>query len=341
MTQKANASTGSYTGKRPMTLKERAVAALSLKIPDQVPTFELEFQLEEEMFGRKFIPEDLRPENLAKLSLKEREAKIYGLAEYMVHVYSSLEYSIIPGPYGVFPWEEWSRGEVPWELKTALRYLREIVGDTVMIGIHGDGTFSVPDGNEMYDFAYAVADHPEGLKEKAKKMADTAIERNKKLAASGIDCLFLCSDYCYNNGPFLSPAMFEVFIQPYLYRIIEEAKKEGLYVIKHTDGNIMPILNQLVDCRPHALHSLDPMAGVDIREIKALVGDKVALCGNVNCALMQTGTDQEVIESAKYCLTYGKPNGGYLYCTSNVPFKGLPPERYQLILDVWKSMRSY
>jgi len=24
-----------------------------------------------------------------------------------------------------------------------------------------------------------------------------------------------------------------------------------------------------------------------------------------------------------------------------VPFKGLPPERYQLILDVWRSMRKY
>ena len=38
-----------------MTPKERAVAALTLKVPDMVPTFELEFQLEEEMFGRKFI----------------------------------------------------------------------------------------------------------------------------------------------------------------------------------------------------------------------------------------------------------------------------------------------
>ena len=80
---------------------------------------------------------------------------------------------------------------------------------------------------------------------------------------------------------------------------------------------------------------------VDIREVKRLVGDRVCLCGNVNCALMQTGSDQEVIESAEYCLTYGKPGGGYIFCTSNVPFKGLPPERYRMILDVWKRMRMY
>ena len=32
-----------------MTPKERAIAALTLKIPDKVPTFELEFQIEKEI----------------------------------------------------------------------------------------------------------------------------------------------------------------------------------------------------------------------------------------------------------------------------------------------------
>jgi len=74
-----------------------AIAALTLNVPDMVPTFELEFQLEEEMFGRKFITEDLTVEGLSKLSWKEKEKRIYQLAEYMVEVYSTLEYSIIPG----------------------------------------------------------------------------------------------------------------------------------------------------------------------------------------------------------------------------------------------------
>ena len=103
----------------------------------------------------------------------------------------------------------------------------------------------------------------------------------------------------------------------------------------------MPILDQLVEANPHAIHSLDPMAGVDIAKVKKLVGDKVCLIGNVNCALLQTGTDEQVIESAKYCLTHGKPNGGYIYSTSNVPFKGLELKRYQLVLDIWKQYRKY
>lgn len=309
-----------------MTPKERAVAALTLSVPDMVPTFELEFQLEEEMFGKKF----LRQEDLIGKTAKEREQLIVENALYMVKAYEALEYSIIPIHYLSFE----------GNMETA-RQIRRICGEKFMLTTHGDGTFSIPDGNEMYEFAFSIADDPDGMKKKAQKMADEAIERNKRLAESGFDCLILCADYCYNSGPFMSPDMFGEYIQPYLYEIINEARKQGLYTIKHTDGNIMPILNQLTECRPHAIHSIDPMAKVDIAEVKKLVGDKVCLCGNVNCALMQTGTDEEVIKSAEYCLTYAKPKGGYLFCTSNVPFKGLLPERYRLILDVWKKMRKY
>lgn len=324
-----------------MTPKQRAIAALTLQVPDEVPTFELEFQLEEEMFGRKFITEDLYAENLKKLSFKEKEEKIFGLAQFYAEVYTSLEYSILPA-YGPGYMEDfWKSGIPTEEMKLFHKYLKELVGDSMMLGFHGDGTFSIPDGDRMYEFAYELADDPDRVKVRAEAMAQAAIQRNKRLQESGIDCLFLCSDYCYNSGPFLSPAMFEEFIQPYLFKIIEEARKDGLYTIKHTDGNIMPILNQLVECKPHALHSIDPMAGVDIKEVKRLVGDKVCLCGNVHCAALQTGTDEDVIASAKYCLTHAKPGGGYIFCTSNIPFKGMDPDRYKMILDVWKRMRSY
>lgn len=316
-----------------MTHKERAVAALERRVPDMVPTFELEFQLAEEMFGKPFFGKEFEEDNWNKLSAKDREKAIYDAAVYTVEVYKKLEYSIIPAHgYGLRTEEETA---MYW------RYLREIVGDTMMIAQHGDGTFAIPDGDHMYEFAYRMADDPKGLKEEAQRMADEAIETNKWRQENGIDVLLLCSDYCYNNGPFMAPENFREFITPYLYQIIEAARKDGLYTIKHTDGNIMPILDQLVECNPHAIHSIDPMAGVDIKEVKKLVGDKVALCGNVHCAALQTGTEQEIIDSAEYCLTHAKPNGGYIFCTSNIPFHGMDYKRYQLVLDVWKRMREY
>lgn len=324
-----------------MTPKQRAITALNLGQPDQVPTFELEFQLEEEMFGKKFIPDDLTPEVMASMGSAEKEKRIYEVAEYMAEVYTALEYAIIPA-YGPGDKESFRKeGIVTEDMRIFFRALKEMMGDKALLGHHGDGTFSIPDGENMLDMVYEIADYPEKAHEKAKHMADLAIKRNHGLREAGIDTLLLCSDYCFNSGPFFSPAMFGEFVQPYLAAIIEDARAQGFYTIKHTDGNIMPILDQLVECNPHALHSLDPMAGVDIKEVKQLVGDKVCLCGNVHCAALQTGTDQEVTDSATYCLTHAKPGGGYIFATSNIPFKGMPPERYEMILKIWKAHRDY
>lgn len=309
-----------------MTHRERAVLALSLQQPDYVPTFELEYQLAPEMFGGDFLTEDA----LKGLSPKETEKALAENAEFMVKVYSELGYSILPLHYLSLE-----------HLIKAAKLINKLTHDEFLLTAHGDGTFAIPDGDGMLDFVYRLADEPEAVKAEARKMADEAIERDKRLMDAGIGSLILCSDYCFNAGPFLSPAMFEEFIQPYLYDICKAIRENGGYAIKHTDGNIMPILDMLVECRPHALHSLDPMAGVDIREVKQRVGDKVALCGNVHCAYLQTGTDEQVLESCRYAMENGKPGGGYIFCTSNVPFRGMPVERYQMVLDFWKANRDY
>jgi uroporphyrinogen decarboxylase len=135
--------------------------------------------------------------------------------------------------------------------------------------------------------------------------------------------------------------MFNEFITPYLAKLTQAYRELGFYVIKHTDGNIMPILDQLVQTRPHALHSLDPQAGVDIAEVKKRYGQQICLIGNVNCGLLDTGTDAEVIASAQYALKSGMPGGGYIFSTSNCVYTGMRLSRYELMLDVWRKFGEY
>ena len=312
--------------KKTMTPRERFLCALDGGVPDRVPTFELEFQLSEELMGKPFLTED----DLKSVSPRERERLLAENAEYLIKVYERLEHDAICIQY----LSEASQIET-------IRRIHSLVGDKYALLAHGDGTFAITDGDDFAAFVYRMFDEPEAVHAQAKSMADSAIRHDLKLLDAGLDGFILCSDYCFNQGPFMSPDMFSEFVAPYLTQIIAAIRGAGGYAIKHTDGNIMPILDQLVAAHPHALHSLDPMAGVDIREVKRLYGDKVALCGNVHCAHLQTGTDAQVIESAEYCMTYGKPGGGYVFCTSNIPFKGMKLERYLMILDVWRRLRDY
>ena len=309
-----------------MTPKQRMITALERGIPDRVPTFELEFQLTEELVGREYLCED----DLKGLSEGEVQQRLRENAQLLVDIFTLMEHDAICIQY--LSKEHTAQ---------TVGYIHELVGDKFLLLAHGDGTLAIPDGDGMYELSYAMFEAPDELRAKCRRMADDAIANDVYLLEHGLDGFILCSDYCFNQGPFMSPEMFSQFVTPYLRDIIAAIRAKGGYAIKHTDGNIMPIIDQMVDCNPHALHSIDPMAGVDIKLVKEKYGDRVALCGNVHCAAMQTGTEQDVIDSAEYCLKYAKPGGGYVYCTSNVPFKGLPLERYQLVLDVWKKYREY
>lgn len=312
-----------------MTPKERAILALNLKQPDFVPTFELEFQLTEEYFGKSFHSK----EEWSEATKKEQEKFIEENVLLYIQIAEYFDYVAIMHSLAYCPSEK--------ENLETIKKLKKFMGEKYLILVHGDATFGIPDGKNMFEFTYSLVDKKDEMKQLADKMVNDAIEEKKKYVDAGVDGFVLCSDYCLNTGPFLSPAMFKEFITPYLAKLIKAYRDMGMHVIKHTDGNIMPIIDQLVSCQPHALHSLDPQAGVDIKEVKRLYGKKVCLIGNVNCALMQTGTEEQIIESCRYAMEEGKPGGGYIFSTSNVVFKGMPKKSYELMMDFYIKNRNY
>ncbi|MBN1285999.1 MAG: hypothetical protein JXB47_11425 [Anaerolineae bacterium] len=316
-----------------MTPKERFIAALERRpIAGRVPHFELVFFLTMEAFG-KVHPSHRSYSQWTQMEEKERELHRRDMAEAYLLTAERFEHDAIfihPNPDSV---EETIR---------LIDIIRARAGDRYFIMRHGDATFSIPGGDTMMDFAYRLVDEPEKVKAEAEAMVQRAlVDAEQYRAHGGLDGFALCADYCFNTGPFLSPNQFGEFVAPYLAKLVAGYRDLGFYVIKHTDGNIMPILDQLVQANPHALHSLDPQGGVDIAEVKRRYGDRVCLIGNVNCGLLDTGTEAEVVESARYALKHGMPGGGYIFSTSNCVYTGMRLARYELMLDVWRREGNY
>lgn len=315
-----------------MTPRERFIAALERRpLKGQVPTFELVFCLTMEAFHRVHPTHRIFGQ-WDQMSRHEQECQYRDIAEVYVQIAEHY------GHNAIFVQESPS-GAIP-----IIEKIREISGDKYFIMIHGDATYEIPDGNHMLDFSYRLADDPEGVLKEAQQRIDNelaAMEHcygNNKL----LDGVALCSDYCLNTGPFLSPGQFSEFVAPFLEKLIKGYRDMGIYTIKHTDGNIMPIVDQIVQCNPHALHSIDPQAGVSLTEIKRLYGDKVCCIGNVNCGLLQTGTDEECAADVRRSLREGMADGkGYIFSTSNCVYTGLPLERYELMMDIWRKEGIY
>ncbi len=311
-----------------MTPRERFIAALERRpFAGRVPHFELLFYLTMEAFG-KVHPAHRTYAQWDQMEEKERRLHRQDMAEVFIATAERFEHSAI------------LLDSNPRRLEEEMRLIeavRDRSGERYFLMLFGSGTYGVPAGDKMVEFAVRMSEEPDKLKDGAQRKVDDALKRAEKLAShGGLDGLALCADYCFNTGPFLSPAQFGEFVAPYLAQLVAGYREVGFYIIKHTDGNIMPILDQLVEANPHALHSLDPQAGVDIAEVKRLCGDRMCLIGNVNCALLDTGTEEQVVQSVRYALRHGMPGGGYIFSTSNCIYTGMRLSRYELMLDVWR-----
>lgn len=311
-----------------MTPRERFIAALErCPIAGRVPHFELVFYLTMEALG-KVHPSHRHYGQWDQMSEAERKLHRREIARIFVDTAERYEHDAIfvhPNP-----------GRADEQVRL-LDEIREISGDKYFLMMHGDPTFAIPDGAGMEEMSLRMAEVPDEVDAQAVRYVDGAITHAELLKKYGVlDGFALCSDYCFNTAPFLPLHWFDRFIQPHLTRVTKAYRDMGFYVIKHTDGNIMPILDRLVDAGPHALHSLDPQAGVDIAEVARRVGDKVCLIGNVDCGKLQTGTDEECVASARYALTEGMKAPGYVFSTSNCVYTGMDLKRYELIWDVWK-----
>jgi uroporphyrinogen decarboxylase len=315
--------------------RERFLATLDGAPPrpgERVPHFELVFFLTMEAFGRVH-PNHRRYAQWDQMEPGERQLHRRDMADLYVRTAERFGHdAILLQPN-------------PGTLEETLRLVdlaNERGEGRYCLMLHADATYSVPPGDRMTDFAYRLVDDPEGVHDQAERMVEEQLRRCAALAEhGGVEALALCADYCFNTGPFLSPDQFAEFVAPYLARLVAGQREMGFRVIKHTDGNIMPILDALVEARPHALHSLDPQGGIDLAAVKRRVGDRVCLIGNVNCGALDTGTDEEVVESARVALAQGMPGGRYVFSTSNCIYTGMRLARYELMLDVWRREGVY
>ena len=319
-----------------MTERERFIRALKReKIEGHVPTFEMAFFLTMEAIG-KVHPSHRNYFQWKQSSIKEKEAQLRDCAFCFTEIAKMYRHSAIfarPNP-GDFD-----------SVVRLLQIIRETTGMEYYICMHGDPTLGIPNGDTMMDFSARLYDDPQGILAEQHaaldKMLDFAYRIKQIDGGQLLDGFSLNSDYCFNANPFYPPDVFEELIVPVLSKVIKEYRNLGYYTVKHTDGNIMPIIDQLIDCAPDGLHSLDPQGGVDLKLLKQHYNDKVCLVGNVNCGLLQTGTDEEAAADVRRSLRDGMPGYGFIFSTSNCVYTGLDLDRYTMMNTIWQEEGIY
>jgi uroporphyrinogen decarboxylase len=209
--------------------------------------------------------------------------------------------------------------------------------------VHLNDVFSLPRyWMGMENLLMAIAADPELVTALVDLSVKLNLEMAREIAARGVKIIYTGDDYAGNLGPLMSPKHFRKLFYPGLCRVMGGFKELGLLVIKHTDGKLWPIIDMIVDSGIDCLDPIDPQAGMNLAEVKAQYGHRIALKGNVDCAqLMTFGTPEEVAEATREALRQGGPGGGFILSSSNSIHSAVRPENYQALLRTWQEYRQY
>ena len=321
--------------------KPDIVAALRCEQPQKaVPLWELEFHLWNS-FSKKRV---ILGTEFVKLTPAEQDKALHRNAEIMFSVSRELFFSALTVPGGYWeispgvPAYYWLPDEA--RIKQT-KILKHIFSDHVMLIAVSGATIGIPNSDDYIDFSLKLLEKPEQIDLLAQNALREGIEGAKKFRDLGVEGLITATDIAENRGPYFSPEHMRRFILPYLQEWARQVKSLGAFPILHTDGNLESCLEDLAQTGISALQAIDPVAGMDIKKVKQQIGDRVCLCGNVDCGLFLQGTPEQVYEATAGLIKACKPGGGFVLGASNVIQSQAPNENILAMIEAWKNFGSY
>lgn len=159
---------------------------------------------------------------------------------------------------------------------------------------------------------------------------------------AGADGIVLADDWAFNTGPMMSPKHFQEFVLPYFRRAVKAVKEAGGVAIKHSDGNLWPILDMTVDAGIDVLNPIQPDSNMDIGEVKQKYGKRVCLCGNINCGYtLSEAPIEQVVSEVKEAIRKAGPGGGYIMMSSNSLHSSVRPANYKAMVEATQRYGRY
>lgn len=301
-----------------MNSRERVLAALRREQPDRVPWVEGGFDraMQVALMGREdFLPEELNATlGLDSLNIDflppifARHAVEDGIdfvGEPLIRDRRDLDQAVFPDPVD------------PERYRLAETLVRRNQGRYAMIAKMRLGASPLLLSLGLEGFSYALADDPGLIDTLLGRYVDWTIAVVRRLRAVGIDGVWTFDDMAYKTGPMFSPEVFRTVFLPHLRRAADAIKSEGFPWIFHSDGNLMPLLDDLLTLGMDGLHPLEP-GPMDIEAVKRGYGHRLCLIGNIDLHYTLTrGTPEEVEAEVKRRIEVVGRGGGYMISSAN------------------------
>ena len=184
------------------------------------------------------------------------------------------------------------------------------------------GIFSTMLGLGLENFCLALHDNRPFIETVLDRYCDWTAVVAEHVCHLGFDVFVSTDDMAFKTAPFFSPAVFRDLVLPRYRRV---AEKITLPWIIHSDGYVLPFLDDLVSLGIAGLHPCEKGA-MDIRVVKQRYGDRLCLLGNVDLNILGLGTVTDVDREVHELICNVGPGGGYIVTSGNSLAAYLLPE---------------
>jgi len=205
--------------------------------------------------------------------------------------------------------------------KGAYEGATEAVGDSMSVFPSVLGPFETTwQAFSFNTFVRLLYQKPTFIERVFKDRGDFIVAIAENMMNLGAEGIFVLDDLGFKTGPLLSPVYFRKYIVPELKRLSAKVHSYDGKVILHSDGNLYPILDDIINAGIDALNPWEPTANMDIFKAKEDYGEKLTLIGNVPVELLSHGTIQEVEDYTQKLIRICAPGGGYIFSAANLTY---------------------
>jgi hypothetical protein len=159
----------------------------------------------------------------------------------------------------------------------------------------------------------------------------------RRVCALGFDFIWTGEDIAYKTGTYVSPAVFRELFMPRYRRVAAEITLPWLL---HSDGNLTPVLDDLVELGLSGIHPVEPGA-MDLAETKRRYGKRLCLCGHIDLETLSTGTPAQVERLVREAISVAGPGGGYIAGSSNSVTAWCKPENVRAMAEAIRKYGKY
>lgn len=221
--------------------------------------------------------------------------------------------------------------------------------DRAVIGLFGGNLLEV--GQFLYridNFLMLLAGNPKRAHEFLDRLVDLHLKNLEKylgLVGDSIDIILFGDDLGMQNGPQMSPSMYEEFFKPRHAKMWRRAKElADVKVMLHCCGGVQPLLNHLIEAGLDAINPVQiSCTGMDTRELKREFGDRLTFWGG-GCdthRILFGGTTDEIRRHVQQQVELLKPGGGFVFQQVHNILADVPPANVITMLNAADEFAAY